>query len=246
LQAGSSDIQLLATMFWTHRDPIGRRETKGFLDMRTRLAAAVLMAISGWIGSAASAEPAAKSAPSTVIAPILGQVVSFTLPAGFAMQKEQSSSLQYFHGGFRKGETADTWTQMVAITAGKNMDPDPKKTAQFIAASIANDIKKHCPDTFSVKPLGPSKINGQDAFVAITSCGKVGSDKHSETALTVTIKGVDAIYSIQWAERAPSNAENLTIDENKWKDRLKQLIPIHVCPIVAGEKAPYPSCSDSK
>jgi hypothetical protein len=214
--------------------------------MRTRLAITLLAALSGSIGTAAYAEPAPKPASSTVIAPVLGQLVSFTLPAGFTMQKEQSSSLQYFHGGFLKGETADTWTQMVAITAGKNMDPDPKKTAQFIAANIANDIKKHCPDTFSVKPLGPSKIDGQDAFVAITSCGKVGADKHSETALTVTIKGANAIYSIQWAERAPSNAENLTIDENKWKGRLKQLIPFHVCPIVAGEKAPYPSCGAAK
>jgi hypothetical protein len=229
-------------MFWTHRDPIGRRGTKGFLDMRTRLAACLLFAVSGLLGSAAAAAP--KTAASTVIAPILGQIVSFTLPGGFTMQKEQANTLQYFRGGFLKGETAETWTQMIAITAGKNMDPNPKKTAQFIAANIANDIKKHCPDTFSVKPLGPSKINNQDAFVAITSCGKVGSDKHSETALTITIKGTDAIYSIQWAERTPSNAENLTIDEDKWKNRLKQLIPIHVCPIVAGEKAPYPSCSE--
>jgi hypothetical protein len=214
--------------------------------MRTRLAVALLAALSGSIGSAAYAEPAPKPASSTVIAPILGQIVSFTLPAGFVMQKEQSSSQQYFHGGFLKGETAETWTQMIAITGGKSADTDPKKTAQFIAANIANDIKKHCPDTFSVKPLGPSKIDDRDAFVAITSCGKVGSDAHSETALTVTIKGAEAIYTVQWAERTPSNAENLTIDEDKWKGRLKQLIPFHVCPIVAGEKAPYPSCGSSK
>ena len=124
--------------------------------MRMRLAAALLIAISGSVGSAAFAEPAPKPASSTVIAPILGQLVSFTLPAGFVMQKEQSNTMQYFHGGFLKGETADTWTQMIAVTAGKNMDPDPKKTAQFIAANIANDIHKHRPDTFSVKPLGPS------------------------------------------------------------------------------------------
>jgi hypothetical protein len=232
-------------MFWTHRDLIGTRNKRVF-DMRIRSAAALLVAVSVSFSSPGNAEPTPKSASSTIIAPILGQLISFTLPAGFTMQKEQSSSLQYFRGGFLKGETPKTWTQMVAITAGKNMDPDPNKTAQFIAANIANDIQKHCPDTFSVKPLGPSKIDGQDAFVAITSCGKVGADKHSETALTVTIKDANAIYSIQWAERAPSNAENLTIDEDKWKGRLKQLIPFHVCPIVAGEKAPYPSCGSSK
>jgi hypothetical protein len=209
-----------------------------------RMAAALFIALLVSIPSAASAEPA----PTTMIAPILGQIVGFSLPAGFTLQKEDSNGAQYFRGAFLKGETADTWSQMITITGAKNANIDPTKSAQFIAANIAGDIRKHCPETFSVKPMGPTKIDGQDAFVAIASCGKVktGAAEHSETALMITIKSAQAIYTIQWAERTPSNAENLTIDEDKWKGRLEKLIPIRVCPIVPGEKAPYPSCVNKK
>lgn len=212
------------------------------LDMR--MAAALFITLSVSIPLAASAEPA----PSTMTAPILGQIVSFSLPAGFTLQKEQSNSTQYFRGAFLKGETVDTWSQTITVTGAKNVDVDPTKSAQFIAANIASDIQKHCPETFSVKPMGPTTIDGQDAFVAIASCGKVksGASEHSETALMITIKSAQAIYTIQWAERTPSNAENLTIDEAKWKGRLEKLIPIRVCPIVPGEKAPYPSCVNKK
>jgi hypothetical protein len=208
-------------------------------DMRTRMTIAALVALTGLTGPAAFADPAA----STLTTSILGQLVSFTLPGGFDLQKEQGSRGQYFRAALPKGETADTWSQMINITGVADPDADPKKTAQFIAANIASSIQRLCPDTFAVKPLGPSKIDATDAFVAVTSCGKVGDDKHSETALTVAIKSAGAVYTIQWAERTPSNAENLAIDEAKWKGRLMQMVPFHVCPVVEGEKPPYPSCA---
>jgi hypothetical protein len=207
-------------------------------DMRTRTASALLAVFYGLAGSAAIAD----TPSSTIIAPVLGHLVGFTLPDGFAMQKEQSDGGRYFRAAALKGENPSNWTQLISITGVKDVDKDPTKNAQFIAANISSSIQKLCPDTFSVKPLGPTKIDGQDAFVAVTSCGKVEPDKHSETALTIAIRASEAIYTIQWAERAPANAENLTIDESKWKNRLKQMVPFRICPIIAGEKAPYPSC----
>lgn len=206
--------------------------------MRTPTAFALLAAFHGLAGSAAIAD----TASSRVIAPVLGQLVGFTLPDGFAIQDADIADTRYFRPAILKGETTETWTQLITITGVASTDKDSAKTAQFIAANISSSIQKLCPDTFSVKPLGPTKIDGHDAFVAITSCGKIGPDKHSETALTVAIKAGGAVYTIQWAERAPANAENLTIDESKWKERLKQMVPFRICPVVAGEKAPYPSC----
>lgn len=208
-------------------------------DMRTRMVSALLVALSGLTGSAALAEPTS----STIIAPVLGQLVGFTLPSGFIIQKEQAGGGRYFRAAIPKGETISNWSQLISITGVTEFDLDPTKNAQFIAANISESIQKLCPETFSVKPLGPTKIDGQDAFVAVTSCGKVEPNKHSETALTVAIRTNEAVYTIQWTERAPSNAENLTIDEEKWKGRLKQMVPFRICPIVAGEKAPYPSCA---
>jgi len=208
-------------------------------DMRTRMVTALLVAFSGLAGPAALAEPTS----STIIAPVLGKLVGFTLPSGFTMRNEQKGGDRYFRAAILKSETASNWSQLISISGASDFDQDPKKNAQFVAANIAESIQKLCPNTFSAKPLGPTKIDGQDAFVAITSCGKVEPDKHSETAMTVAIKTSEAVYTIQWTERTPANAENLTIDEEKWKGRLKQMIPFRVCPVVAGEKAPYPSCT---
>jgi len=61
-------------------------------------------------------------------------------------------------------------------------------------------------------------------------------------ALMVVVKGSADVYTIQWAERAPSPAEKPAIDDAKWQDRLSKLKPIRFCPIVPGEAMPYPSC----
>ncbi|MET1047290.1 MAG: hypothetical protein ABWX70_11415 [Hyphomicrobium sp.] len=185
------------------------------------------------------------AAPVSVISPIFGQLVMFTLPSDFATVSEQAAADKYIREAVLKGETVDTWSQMITVTGAKGLAAKPEMSAQYFAAQLAAGFQKACPATFSVKPLGPTKVDGLDAFVAVASCGKIdaSADKHSETALILAIKGTADVYTIQWAERSPANAENLTIDEAKWKGRLQQLTPIRVCAIKPGETAPYPSCS---
>jgi hypothetical protein len=180
----------------------------------------------------------------TVISPIFGQLVMFTLPVGFRTVFEQPSAASYIREAVLKGETVDHWSQMVTVTGAKGLASQPEASAQQFAAQIAAGIQKACPQTFQVKPLGPSSVSGHEAFAAVASCGKVdaSADKHSETALIVAIKGAEDLYTVQWAERTAANAENLTIDEAKWKDRLAKLSPLRLCPIEPGETAPYPSC----
>jgi hypothetical protein len=179
-------------------------------------------------------------------APIFGQRVTFTEPPNFVTLVDQSSLDVYIRKSVPKGETLDQWTAMITLTGAKNAVTDAQKSAQYFAAQIAAGFQKACPATFTVKPLGPTRISDQDAFIAITSCGKVDADpeKHSETALIVAIKSATDVYTLQWAERTPSNAENLTIDESKWQSRLAKLAPIRLCPIKPGEQPPYPSCVD--
>ncbi|MBS0232998.1 MAG: hypothetical protein JSR99_05885 [Proteobacteria bacterium] len=193
---------------------------------------------------APTTESSTPAAPS-VISPIFSQLVMFTLPAGFKTVFEQPSADRYIREAVPNGETVDRWSQMITVTGAKGLATTPQMSAQYFAARIAAGFQKACPATFSVKPLGPTSVSGQDAFVAVASCGKVDAspDKHSETTLIVAIKGAADVYTVQWAERAPSNAENLTIDENKWKGRLTKLTPIRVCAIKPGEKPPYPSCA---
>jgi hypothetical protein len=180
----------------------------------------------------------------TVISPIYGQLVRFSMPSTFVAAAENVNGGSYIREAVLKGETVKAWTQMITVTGAKGAAGNPQFTPEGFAVSIAAGFKKACPDTFAVKPFGAAEFGEQNAFVAVASCGRVESsaDKHGETALIVAVKGSDDYYTIQWAERAPPSAEKPAIDEAKWQERLSKLKPIRFCPIVPGEAAPYPSC----
>ncbi len=207
---------------------------------------AICLAALGMIlGSAVFAEG---PAPFTVISPIFGQLVAFSMPSSFVVIGENTNGPSYIREAVLKGESASRWTQMITVTGAKDLAANPKVSPETFAASIAGGFRSACPDTFAVKAVGPTKFGDQDghvqdAYVAIAGCGSVASsvDKHSETALIVAVKGSTDYYTLQWAERAPGLGKAV-IDEAKWLARLHQLQPIRLCPIVAGERAPYPSC----
>ena len=178
-----------------------------------------------------------------VISPIFGQLVTLSMPTAFVVVGENTNGPSYLREAVLKGETADRWTQMITVTGAKGLVANPKVTPEAFAASIAGGFKSACPDTFAAKGVGPIKFADQDGYVALASCGSVVSapDKHSETALVVAVKGNADYYTLQWAERTPASGKPV-IDEAKWLERLRQLQPIRLCPIVPGEPAPYPSC----
>src|SRR5258708_17611461 len=201
-----------------------------------------LAGLGAMFASAASAEGPSPTA-FKVISPIFGQLVTFSMPSTFVVVGENANGPSYVGEAVLKGETANSWTQMIAVTGAKGLVANPKLSPEAFAASIAGGFKSACPDTFVAKGVGPAKFGDQDGYVALASCGSVVSapDKHSETALVVAVKGSADYYTLQWAERAPASGKPV-IDEAKWLERLRQLQPIRLCPIVPGEAAPYPSC----
>lgn len=201
-----------------------------------------LAMLAAMFGSAAAAEgppPAAFK----VISPIFGQLVTFSMPQAFVVVGENINGPSYIREAVLKGETANRWTQMITVTGAKGLVANANVTPETFAASIASGFKSACPDTFVAKGVGPVKFGDQDGYVALASCGSVVSapDKHSETALVVAVKGSADYYTLQWAERTPASGKPV-IDEAKWLERLRQLQPIRLCPIVPGEAPPYPSC----
>jgi hypothetical protein len=220
--------------------------------MNTSLATSIAtLALSGFV-LAASPAPAQAPAPKTamppsftVISPIFGQLVRFSLPSAFAQVAfEKTNGPSYIREAVLKGETAQQWTQMITVTGAKGVAGNPQVTPQSFAVSMAAGFKKACPDSFAVKPFGAVKFGDQDGFVAVVGCGRIetSADKHGETALIIAVKGSADYYTIQWAERAPSSADRPAVDERKWQERLDKLKPIRFCPTVPGEQAPYPSC----
>jgi hypothetical protein len=206
-------------------------------------AAAITAAFGALLASPVAAQAPAPAA-FTVISPIFGQLVAFSMPSSFVTAYENTNGPNYIREAVLKGETVKDWTQMITVTGAKGTAANPKISPESFAGSMVGGFKSACPETFTAKGFGPAKFGDQDAYVAVASCGRVESsaDKHSETALMVTVKGNSDYYTLQWAERAPTAGKN-AIDETKWQARLRQLQPIRICPIQPGERAPYPSCA---
>src|SRR5665213_1014336 len=192
--------------------------------------------------------PATAPASFTVISPVFGQLVRFSMPSTFIAASENTQDAFYIREAVPKGETVDTWTQMITITGSRGMAGIADFTPQKLTASIALGFKKACPESLKIKDLGATKFGERDAYMAVASCGKVDSsaDGHSETALIVAVGGATDAYTIQWAERKPPASSAPDIDEATWRGRLRELMPIRLCAIVPGEAAPYPSCLQQK
>jgi hypothetical protein len=184
----------------------------------------------------------------TVISPVFGQLVRISIPAGFVAVHENTEDNFYIREAVLKGETVNAWTQMITITGSKGMATVANFLPQKLAASIALGFKKACPESFAVKDLGETKLGDHEGYLAVASCGEVNSstDRHSETALIVAVKGTADAYTIQWAKRTPQASSPPAIDEAMWQERLRELMPIRLCAIVPGEAAPYPSCLQQK
>jgi hypothetical protein len=132
---------------------------------------------------------------------------------------------------------------MVTLKAGKGLAADPKLTPQLYLEKLAANVRGSCPNTFASRVIGPTTISGHDAFVAWLSCG-TGMFAHSESSLSVAIKGTNDLYRISWDERGPASSQPIVYDEVKLGDRLKKLNAIRICAKVPGEAAPFPSCTD--
>lgn len=194
------------------------------------------------------ADAAGDQAPTslTAISPIFGQLVAFSQPLGFVAAFEQPTADRYIREAVLKGETIDDWSQMITVTGAKGLVADARMTPKAFATALAAGFRNACPETHLAQPLGSFEINGHDAFAVVAGCGTVApsADGHSEVALIIAIKGKSDYYTIQWAERAEGSDDIPAVDEAKWTERLEALNPIRLCPIVRGEKAPYPSCVD--
>lgn len=187
----------------------------------------------------------AKAATSgySVISPIFGQLVSFTLPVEFRTVFEKGNQKNYIREAVLNGETVERWTQMVTVTGAKGLAADPDITPEAFAAYIAEGFRNSCPDSYSAQILQGGKLDSKwDQLAAVVSCGRSPETGGSESALILVIRGEKDYYTIQWAERGFPSAAALPVNQAKWNGRLAKLSPINLCPIVAGEPAPYPSC----
>lgn len=191
-------------------------------------------------GNAAGDEPTLRT-----ITPIYSQLVVVDLPKGFAPAFEDAKDDFYIREAVPKGQTVDDWRQMVTVTGAKGLASKVGLSPRAYLDQMATSFQNVCTASFASAPLSEGRLGEFDMAIAVLSCGTASGEaaaKYSETTLFMFIKGQADLYSIQWAERSSASPKPLRIDVDLWRARLKQLGPITLCPIVPGEKPPFPSC----
>ncbi|AIY40777.1 hypothetical protein LT85_1619 [Collimonas arenae] len=178
------------------------------------------------------------------ITPIFSQLLVLPYPAGFKIAFENTQGPRYIREAVLDKENVDEWSQMITLTGMKDLALKPEVTPKSFAENMAAGFQRACPASFSAQGIAAGKLSGYDSFVMVASCGTspTTGGKTSEAAIIAVIKGQSDYYTIQWAERAAPSATPIAVDVNKWTEKFRQLNPIKLCPIVAGEAAPYPSC----
>lgn len=190
----------------------------------------------------ASSQDSASKPSIRYATPVFSQIVTFSVPSKFRPANEQNQNGQYLLESVPAGQTLFNWYEMITLTGTQGAVQKTGMSPADYLQNFASLYQKACPSSFSIKAYGQFSSNGHLAYAAAVGCGKNG--KGSEKALIVVIKGASDFYTIQWAERGNAE-EKASFDDAVWKGRLMQMTPIKVCDRVPGEKAPFPSCTNS-
>jgi hypothetical protein len=181
----------------------------------------------------------------TFIAPVYAQLVSFTLPDGFAVGFEDPAPGFYIIEAPPIGQTVENWTQLISMTGAKDgVRGDIVENATLYASNIAAAYQQHCPDSYSTQTLDTPAIPGVlDAIAVYFACGPNADAAQAEGVVMLVLSGRKDIYTLQWAERFDAPAGPVPYDSARWASRLAALgEDARLCNPVTGEGAPYPSC----
>lgn len=193
------------------------------------------------LGSIAFADDASV----TAVSPVYSELVAFSLPSAFETVHQNAGAKSYIREAVLKGETVDKWSQMVTVTGVAGMAHLPNVTPESAAGGIAVGYQAACPASYTGGNIKHITISGHEALLTYVSCGNttaITGTSHSESLLLITVIGKEDLYTLQWAERGPASSTPVVFDTDKWVGRFKTLLPIKFCPVIKGEKPPYPSC----
>jgi hypothetical protein len=162
------------------------------------------------------------------ISPIVSQAVAFSTPARFVAGEEQGAGRFYIRELVPRGETVNRWTEMITVTGLQGAATVPKLTPLWGLQTIASSFAKACPSTFNALQLGMLRIGTYDAETAVLSCGTNLQLRtpRSETALIVSFRGRQDLYTLQWAVRGAPSRDKLALHRARWLKRLDRLQPI--------------------
>jgi hypothetical protein len=173
----------------------------------------------------------------TATAQVYDRITAFALPEGFLGAYENEADGRYLLEFVLEGQSVEDWTQMITLSGAQGLAlqmPAPLD----VAAAIGAGFRDSCPESYRGSDEGAQQVAGADAaHLVMFSCGAVGAETESALIL-VAASGAD-VFTLQWAERGAA----MPPDPDVWLPRFDTLLSLRLCPPVAGEEPPYPSCN---
>lgn len=211
---------------------------------RRGLWAALLAVLFG--AQMAATAACAQSLPAVRV-PVYSQIVALPLPPPFDAEPEYEAeqSGSYLVENVPPGETVEDWSQMLTVSGTQGAvpgDADPAALAEAVAGRLLEGYRQACAApvealSFDAPPGGAA----QATFLAWLGCPDVAGADGAEDMAVLVLIGTQDIYTLQWAERGPPRSDPGMAP--RWSERLEMLATAGLCDPVAGEAAPYPSCS---
>ncbi|NBZ88980.1 hypothetical protein [Stagnihabitans tardus] len=174
-----------------------------------------------------------------VIEPAFGQVVFMPAPTRFRIGDQQERDGFHILELAPEGESVAAWSQLMTLTANAGLATSA--TPEAFRDQFAAGFHKACPESFFAAPVELPPFKGASAQAAmILSCGSY--EGQSETAAVIVLAAGDTIFTLQWAEHGQATPGPQQPDWATWEPRFGLLSQGRICPQVAGEEMPYPSC----
>ena len=180
----------------------------------------------------------------------------FQLPSGFqpVSQGRQPGGVltkTYRNPGDPQG-SSQTSIEVAIVPAALLASAGVDNPARFLWM-VANGMSREaCATQHSISPLGPlepeqkpeagaSKGSFKD-FGVIVACGRTPAGR-SEATLMQAFRNSGDLFSLTWKETGPPRSSAAAaIDVPLWQGRLRQLLPMHLCPGSPGQPGPSPAC----
>lgn len=170
-----------------------------------------------------------------------GRIVAFPMPADFVAVYEAEQDGSYLLELVPTGEGVEDWSQMITLSAAEGLAAQIGDPLQM-ASMIGGGFRDACPKTFWGSDEGAQQVDGADAAHLVAfSCGDSGAGQAEVALILVAVSGAD-LFTLQWATRGPGSTAQVLPDMGEWRARGEALLRLRLCPVVAGEEPPYPSC----
>lgn len=170
------------------------------------------------------------------VAEVYNQKLAYMLPKGLVPGRDFDSGNVYAIELTPPGGPLTAWSYRLSITGYRNI-------GNLSGGNLAEFAKQYeqpgdsCPDNYVAKPLGPLKVDGNDALMLLTGCTRARLGEYvgaiegaGEVSVVTIIQGLYDIYVVQVTFRGQQYGKDIwPISDATARQIVDRLNPMALC-----------------